>query len=59
MAFRGTGVLPASVETARNLDVVPTMLYLLEQPYDPEKLDGKVVPQIREIMQRRRSTERR
>ena len=45
-----------TVQMARNVDVVPTMLYLLGQPYDPEKLDGKVIPEIREIMERQRST---
>ena len=44
-----------TVEMARNVDVVPTMLYLLGQPYDPEEMDGKVIPEIREIMERQRS----
>ncbi len=51
VAFNGTGLLPMTVQMARNVDVVPTMLYLLGQPYDPEKLDGKVIPEIREIME--------
>ena len=54
VAFHGSGVSPMNIEIARTVDVVPTILYLLEQPYDPEKLDGKVIPQIREIMERRR-----
>ena len=52
VAFRGTGILPTTVATARNLDVVPTMLYLLHQSYDPEGLDGKVIPEIRAMMER-------
>ena len=56
VAFNGTGLWPMTVEMARNVDVVPTMLYLLGQPYDPEKLDGKVIPEIRKIMERQRST---
>ena len=55
-AFSGTGISPTTVEMARNVDVVPTMLYLLGQPYDPEELDGRVIPEIREIMERQRST---
>ena len=56
VAFNGTGLLPMTVQMARNIDVVPTMLYLLGQPYDPEKLDGKVIPEIREIIEGQRST---
>ncbi len=45
-----------TVEMARNVDVVPTMLYLLGQPYDPEEMDGKVIPEILEIMERQGPT---
>jgi hypothetical protein len=54
VAFNGTGVSPMTVEMARNVDVVPTMLYLLGQPFDPEEMDGKVIPEISEIMERER-----
>lgn len=54
VAFHGTGLAPRVVATARNVDVVPTMLYLLEQPFDPERLDGRVTPEICEMTQGRR-----
>ena len=57
VAFHGTGISSMTVKMARNVDVVPTMLYLLRQPYDPQKMDGKVIPEIREIMERQRSAE--
>ncbi len=44
VAFAGTGINPATLDTARNIDVVPTMLNLLEQPYDTMSVDGKVLP---------------
>ena len=56
VAFNGTGISSMTVEMARNVDVVPTMLYLLGQPYDPEEMDGRVIPEIHEIMERQRST---
>ena len=46
VAFHGTGISPTTVQVARNVDVVPTMLYLLQQPFDPEGLDGRVIPEI-------------
>ena len=59
VAFHGTGISPMTVETARNVDVVPTILYLLEQPHNPEKLDGNVIPQIRGMIQEQRAAEGR
>lgn len=56
VAFSGTGISSMTVEMARNVDVVPTMLYLLGQTYDPEEMDGRVIPEIREIMKRQRPT---
>ena len=56
VAFSGTGISSMTVEMARNVDVVPTMLYLLGQTYDPEEMDGRVIPEIHEIMERQRST---
>ena len=47
VAFHGTGLSPMTVQMARTVHVVPTMPSLLAQPYDPEKLDGKVIPAIR------------
>ena len=44
VAIAGTGIEPAILPTARNVDVVPTLLHLLEQPYDPASLDGRVLP---------------
>ena len=44
VAIAGTGIEPAVLPTARNVDVVPTLLHLLEQPYDPASLDGRVLP---------------
>ena len=44
-AFAGTDIAPARVATARNIDVVPTLLELLRQPYDANELDGKAVPE--------------
>jgi predicted AlkP superfamily phosphohydrolase/phosphomutase len=41
VAFAGTGVSQGRVATARNIDVVPTLLELLGQPYDPQELDGR------------------
>ncbi len=56
VAFHGTGIEPRMVATARNVDVVPTMLFLLGQPFDPRRLDGRVNPEICAMMQSRRST---
>jgi hypothetical protein len=56
VAFHGTDIEPRTVATARNIDVVPTMLYLLGQPFDPERLDGRVNPAICAMMRGRRST---
>ncbi len=45
---------PVTREMRARVDVVPTMLSLLEQPFDPERLDGRVTPEICETTQRRR-----
>lgn len=37
VSFHGTGIEPRMVATARNVDVVPTMLFLLGQPFDPRR----------------------
>jgi hypothetical protein len=57
VAFHGTGIEPRMVATARNVDVVPTMLYLLGQPFDPRRLDGRVNPEICAMMPGRRSAD--
>lgn len=44
VAFAGTGIGPKTIATARNVDVVPTMLRLLSHPFDPNSLDGRVLP---------------
>lgn len=46
VAFHGAGLAPTEVFTARNVDVVPTMLHLLGVPFDPAEKDGRVVPEI-------------
>jgi len=52
VAFHGTGIEKKSVFTARNIDVVPTMLHLLGVEFDPLEKDGRVVPEIREMVER-------
>ncbi len=47
LAVAGTGIARTPVHTARNLDAVATLLWLLQQPHDPEALDGRVVPEVR------------
>ena len=47
VAFHGTGIAPASLTTARNVDVVPTMLHLLDVDFDEMALDGQVLPGLR------------
>jgi len=54
LAFRGTGIEPRMVATARNVDVVPTMLFLLGQRFDPRRLDGRVNPEVCAMMRGRR-----
>ena len=46
VAFSGTGIAKGQVHTARNIDVVPTLLTLLGQPYDPNELDGRPLPEV-------------
>lgn len=46
LAFHGTGLTPGTIRTARNLDMVPTMLHLLGQRFDPDGVDGRVLPEI-------------
>jgi hypothetical protein len=41
VAFHGTGIKTGTLETARNADVVPTLLTLLEQPFPAASLDGR------------------
>ena len=43
VAFAGTGIATKTLPTARNIDVVPTLLDLLSQPFDPNSLDGRVL----------------
>ncbi len=43
VAFAGTGISKGSIRTARNIDVVPTLLSLLSQPVAKNSLDGKVL----------------
>lgn len=46
LAFHGTGLSPARVETARITDMVPTMLHLLGRSWDPRLVDGEVLPEV-------------
>jgi hypothetical protein len=50
VAFHGSGLLPRRVRTARNVDVVPTMLWLLGEPFEPESKDGRVLREIEEMI---------
>lgn len=43
VAFHGTGISNKTLFTARNIDVVPTMLSLLDVDFDPDEKDGKVL----------------
>ncbi len=43
VGFSGTGIPAATMKTARNIDVVPTMLNLLNQPFDEASVDGRVL----------------
>lgn len=46
VAFAGTGIKAGRIHTARNVDVVPTILELLGQPYDKNALDGRALPEV-------------
>lgn len=49
VAFHGSGLNKAEVFTGRNIDVVPTMLWLLGEDFDENSKDGRVIPEIREM----------
>lgn len=46
LAFHGSGIEPGLVPTARNVDMVPTLLTLMGHDYDPSALDGEAVPEV-------------
>ncbi len=50
LAFTGWGIKPGLAHTARNIDMVPTMLTLLGQDYDPDALDGEPVAEVVECL---------
>ncbi len=43
LAFHGTGIAPGRLATARNIDMVPTLLDLMGVPFDPAEKDGRVL----------------
>ncbi|MBI4859174.1 MAG: alkaline phosphatase family protein [Candidatus Riflebacteria bacterium] len=46
VAFNGTDLTPGVVQTARVIDIVPTMLALMGKDYDPDSLDGEAIPSV-------------
>ena len=44
VAFHGTGIEPRRLLTARNIDVVPTLLEFLDVPFDVRDKDGTILP---------------
>ena len=52
LAFSGDGIEPGMVDHARIIDMVPSMLHLLDVDYDPNGLDGDVLPELQMMVNR-------
>lgn len=46
LAFFGSGIPKVEVNTARIVDMVPTMLTLMGKDYDADRIDGEALPEI-------------
>lgn len=55
LAFFGSGIRAGTVATARNVDMVPTMLSLMGKDYDPAGMDGEPVPEVLEMVRSARA----
>lgn len=46
----GPGLTAQHVDTARIVDMVPTLLHCMQVPYDPNMMDGRVLPAVRQTL---------
>lgn len=50
LAVSGPGLTARRVATARIVDMVPTLLHCMQVPFDPNMMDGEVIPEVRETL---------
>jgi len=49
----GPGIDKGIIDCARTVDVVPSLLFLLNKEFSPEDFDGEIIPQLRESVIKR------
>ncbi len=56
LCISGPGIRRGIITDARSVDLAPSLLYLLNKPFDEKDFDGQVIPQLKQAVQRRQSS---